>query len=343
MRVTVTGGSGMLGRHLIDRLLSEGHEATSLDLVPATARQPHRQIRGDIRAPADVTAAVAGADVVVHCAAALPSHRAEQIRSVDVDGTRSVLDGCRTAGVERVVHISSTAVYGLPRTVPTPEDHPCQPVDPYSAAKVSAEGICARYRSAGMCVPVLRPKTFLGPERLGLFAMLFEWADEGRNFPVLGKGDIRCQMLDVADLVDAVVAAMTLPPAEVNQTFNLGAAEFTTLRDDFQAVLDAAGHGRRVVALPVKPALATLRALSAARLSPVYKRLVYKLCADSYISIDRAREKLGFNPRHSNRDALLRTYEWWRSTNVPNKARSSGKTHSEPWRQGLLAVAKAAF
>ncbi|MGH2600580.1 MAG: NAD-dependent epimerase/dehydratase family protein [Dehalococcoidia bacterium] len=288
-------------------------EHLSLDVEPASPFGPHRQVLGDVRDARAVADAVSGAEVVVHAAAALPSYRPGEIYSTDVYGTRTVLEASRSAGVGRVVHISSTAVYGLPVQVPTPEDHPKAPVDPYSTAKVEAERICAAYRDRGLCVPVLRPKTFLGPRRLGLFAMLFEWADEGRNFPLLGRGDIRCQMLDVSDLVHAVLAAMTLPDERVNDAFNVDTAEFTTLRDDFQAVLDAAGHGGRVVSLPIGPAIAVLRLLDAARLSPVYKRLIYKLRADSFVSIDRARERLGFQPRYSNRNSLLRTYEWWRS------------------------------
>ena len=343
MRVTVTGGSGMLGRHLIERLLAADHDVVNLDLLPLAGIRGHREIIGDVRDPAAVAEAVTGADVVVHSAAALPSYRAEEITSTDVGGTRTVLDTARKAGVGRVVHLSSTAVYGLPALVPTPEDYAKQPVDAYSRAKVAGEELCQAFRDDGLCVPVLRPKTFIGPGRLGLFAMLFEWADEGRHFPVLGSGNIRCQMLDVDDLVDAVQAAMTLPEERVNTAFNLGATEFTTLRDDFQAVLDAAGHGRRVVRLPVAPALAALRVLDAAHLSPVYKRLIYKLRADSFVSVQRAQDQLDFKPRYSNRESLLRTYSWWRSRPAADRGARSGVTHGEPWKQGALALTKSLF
>jgi nucleoside-diphosphate-sugar epimerase len=344
MRILISGSSGFLGVNLIDALLADGHHVEAFDIAAPPSRLDPALVftRADVRDRAAMRELAARADAVVHCAAALPSHPADLIRSVDVDGTATLLAAARAAGVQRFVHVSSTAVYGLPREVPTPEDAPLLPVDPYSSAKVAAERLAEQARQDGMCVPVLRPKTFLGPGRLGLFAMLFQWADDGRHFPVLGSGRVRCQMLDVQDLVAAVGSALYGPADRVNATFNLGAADFTTLRDDFQAVLDEAGHGRRVVGLPATPALLTLRVLAAARLSPVYKRLIHKLLRDSYVDIGRARARLGFEPRYSNADSVLRAYRWWREQGH-QLARATGRTHREPWKQGALALVKAAF
>jgi nucleoside-diphosphate-sugar epimerase len=351
-RVVVTGGAGMLGSTLVRRLLADGQRVHCVDL-----REPAAEVRGhrglshtvaDVRDEPAMKEALRDADAVVHCAAALPSYPADQIRSVIVGGTEAVLGAAAAGGVPRFVHVSSTAVYGLPKQVPTPEDHPRAPVDTYSAAKAEAEEVAERFRGGDMCLPILRPKTFLGPGRMGLFAMLFEWADEGRHFPVLGRGDVRIQMFDVDDLVDAVVTALTAEPERADDTFNLGATEFGTLREDFQAVLDAAGHGRRVRSLPARPALRALSLLESTGWSPVYGRLLHKLLDDSYVATDKAREQLGFQPRHSNRDAILRTFEWWRAQRTaratgPAERRPDGVTSVEPWRQGALSLAKVFF
>ncbi|MER5352670.1 NAD-dependent epimerase/dehydratase family protein [Kitasatospora sp. NPDC002551] len=342
--VAVTGAAGMLGSRLAERLTADGHRVRGIDLRPG----PGVEVVGDIRDRAALDRALHGADALVHAAAALPSYPDEQIRSIIVDGTRAVLAAARAAGTPRVVHISSTAVYGLPRRVPTPETHPREPVDTYSRAKAAAEEIAERHRAEGLCVPILRPKTFVGPGRMGLFAMLFEWAEEGRNFPVLGRGDVRTQMFAIDDLVDAVVTVLHAPDDVANDTYNLAAAEFGTLREDFQAVLDAAGHGKRVVGLPARPALAVLDTLQRARLSPVYGRLLHKLTADSYVSIDKARDRLGFAPRLSNQDAILRTYHWWRSARHETPAGraagpNAGRTSRDPWSQGLLSAVKIFF
>ncbi|WNF29494.1 NAD-dependent epimerase/dehydratase family protein [Streptomyces sp. C11-1] len=340
MVITITGAAGMLGSRLAERLLADGHEVRGVDLRPG----PLVLLTGDIRDRELMDQALDGADVLVHAAAALPSYPDEQIRSIIVGGTENVFAAAGAAGTPRVVHISSTAVYGLPTIVPTPEEYPREPVDTYSRAKASAEEIAERYRAGGMCVPILRPKTFVGPGRMGLFSMLFEWAEEGRHFPVLGKGDVRIQMFAVDDLVDAVVTVLTAPDEVANDTYNLAAAEFGTLREDFQAVLDAAGHGKRVIGLPARPALTLLNVLQRAKLSPVYGRLLHKLMDDSYVSIDKAKAKLGFSPRLSNADAVLRTYEWWRTArHTAPETGATGRTSRDPWSQGLLSTAKIFF
>ncbi len=345
-RILVTGSSGMLGGNLVRRLCADGADVVGVDLNPP--REPVagvEEIRGDIRNRDLLDRAADGVDAVVHCAAALPSYSDGEIRSVIVEGTRNVLRASLYRKVPRVVHISSTAVYGLPDVVPTPESYPRSPVDPYSRAKAAAEEVCEAFRDQGLCVAMLRPKTFLGPGRMGLFSMLFEWAAEGRNFPVLGRGDVRIQMFGVDDLVDAVVTTLGADLEIANDTYNLGAAAFSTIREDFQCVLDAAGHGKRVVSLPAKPALAMLRALQRYKMSPVYGRLLHKLMADSYVSIDKARDRLGFAPRLSNRQAILETYHWWRMQRaVPRKpSAAAGRTSRDPWNQGALGLVKALF
>ncbi|MFJ6194818.1 NAD-dependent epimerase/dehydratase family protein [Micromonospora sp. NPDC092111] len=341
-RTVVTGASGMLGGFVVRRLADEGVPVHGVDLrAPADAGIPATV--ADVRDRAAMAEAFAGAGAVVHCAAALPSYAPDEIHSVIVDGTRSVLTAARDAGVPRVVHISTTAVYGLPTQVPTPETHPRTPVDGYGRAKAAAEQVADEFRDAGLCVPVLRPKTFLGPGRMGLFAMLFEWAHEGRHFPILGRGDVRIQMCAVEDLTECVLVALRADPADANDTFNVAAARFGTLREDFQAVLDAAGHHRRVVSVPARPAVAALQLLGRARLSPVYDRLLHKLLADSYVSTDKARQRLGFVPRHSNQDALLSTFRWWQAERSRGEAHRAGRTSREPWSQGALRAAKVFF
>lgn len=346
MSVVVTGAAGMLGSYLVTRLAADGYDVTGLDLREAPGAVPHaRHVRGDIRDRGLLAEVTAGGDAVIHCAAALPSYGDGEIRSVIVDGTRSVLTAARDAGVGRFVHISSTAVYGLPSIVPTTEDYPREPVDPYSRAKAEAEEICEQFRAGGLCLPILRPKTFVGPGRMGLFAMLFEWAEEGRDFPVLGRGDVKIQMLAMDDLVEGVVTTLKAADDVANDTYNLAAATFGSLREDFQAVLDHAGHGGRVRSLPARPALAALRLLERTKLSPVYGRLLSKLMDDSYVSIDKATRRLGFRPRLSNQDAILRTYDWWRTERqAGTRARGdSGRTSRDPWKQGALSLAKVFF
>lgn len=151
-------------------------------------------------------------------------------------------------------------------------------------------------------------------------------------------------MLSVEDLVDMVELVLAREPEVAGDTYNIGAAEFGTIKEDFQAVLDAAGHGKHVVSLPLRPALFGLKALERAHVSPVYGRLIDKLRNDSFVSIEKAGERLGFKPRYSNREAILATYDWWREARANTAPdRSSGRTSSDRWRQGALGAVRFLF
>jgi len=340
MRWLVTGGAGFLGINLVRHLLARGDDVVSLDREPFDYPEQPRitEHRGDIRDRAAVERAAAGCDVVVHAAAALPLYPPAEIHSIDIDGTRTVLEA---AGAARVVHVSSTAVYGVPDHHPLIETDDMHGVGPYGIAKVEAERVCERARDRGQTIAIVRPKSFVGPERLGVFALMYEWAREGRDFPILGRGDNRYQLLDVEDLCAAIALAATAPAAAANDVFNIGAAEFTTLRGDFQAVLDEAGHGRKIRSIPVAPAIAALRALERLHLSPLYPWIYETVTEDSFVSIEKAERVLGWRPQFSNRDALIRNYRWYLAH--ADGLGKAGVTHRVPWKQGALALAKLAF
>jgi len=340
----ITGGSGFLGINLCRYLLARGHKVRSLDIAPFDypERSALEIIAGDVRHRDTMKRAMAGVEVVVHAAAALPLSRPEDIFSTDAEGTRIVLKAAFSQGVSRVIFTSSTSVYGIPKHHPLLEEDPLQGVGPYGEAKIAAERHCLTFRLAGHCVPVLRPKSFVGPERLGVFELLYDWAYEGRNFPILGSGDNLYQLLDVEDLCEAIHLCATLDPARANDTFNVAANKFGTMRENFQAVLDRAGHGKHVVSLPARPAIWTLKLLEQLHLSPIYKWIYDTAAQKSFVSIERIEAKLSFAPRYSNRDALIRNYDWY----IAHRDEYRGKTgisHRVPWKKGALQLAKHFF
>ena len=340
----VTGGSGFLGINLIRLLLARGYRVRSLDIADFDYPERDRvdAMLGDIRDTAVVERAMIDVDVVVHCAAALPLSSDEEIRSTDVDGTRLLLEVGFARGISRFVFISSTSVYGIPDHAPIVEDDALHGVGPYGRAKIDAEELCSQYRARALCVPVLRPKSFVGPERLGAFELLYDWAFDGHGFPVLGRGDNLYQLLDVADLCEVILLCMTLDRAIVNDTFNVGANEFGSMRDNFQAVLDRAGHGRHVVSLPARPAVLLLRLFAALKLSPLYPWIYETAAHESVVSIERLQRRLGFTPRHSNRDALERNYDWYVEHRPQFRGRW-GVSHRLPWKRGFLRAVKWVF
>lgn len=342
--VLISGGAGFLGINLCRHLLARGYRVRSMDIAPFDYPEHGvlEVLQADIRDPNAVEHAMSGVDVVVHCAAALPLASREEIRSTDVGGTRTLLRIAARHSIERFIFISSTSVYGIPDHHPVYERDQLRGVGPYGWAKIDAEQLCVEARSQGRCVPILRPKSFVGPERLGAFELLYDWAYSARNFPVLGSGDNRYQLLDVADLCDAIILCLTKDARTVNDTFNVGAKVFGTMRENFQAVLDRAGHGKHVVGLPVAPVIAILRSLEALHLSPLYEWIYKTAARESYVSIERIERQLGFAPNYSNVAALVRNYDWYVAHRGEYRGKS-GLTHRLPWKKGVLALAKVFF
>ena len=343
MRLAVTGGAGFFGYHLAQQL--DGKDGWSVRLLDVV-EPPEDDLEGpadfqkvDVRDREALRAALEGMDAVVHGAAALPLYPREQIVSTNVDGTRNVLEACRDLGIQRVVHISSTAVYGVPKKHPIEEDDPMVGVGAYGETKIEAERICAEFRkpeNGGLTVCVLRPKTFIGTGRLGVFQILYDWVEDGKRIPAIGSGRNRYQLLEV---VDAAVLGLTVAPEAANDVFNIGAERFGTVREDLGALCAHAGSGARVIGTPawlVKPFLAVAEKL---KLSPLYKWVYGTADKDSFVSIERAKSRLGWQPKFSNREALIHAYDWY----LENKDKiptGSGITHRIGWDQGILKLLK---
>jgi nucleoside-diphosphate-sugar epimerase len=346
----ITGGAGFLGINLIRYLLEKGHSVVSYDFED-DFNYPEKEDKrvtvyctkkSDIRDLAYMTKAMTGSDIVIHCAAALPLYSHEDIRTTDIDGSRNVLIAAQRNNIKRVIQISSTAVYGIPDHHPLVENDKLIGIGPYGIAKIEAEKVCEEFRSKNMIVPILRPKSFIGPERLGAFALLYDWASTGHGFPMIGSGNNRYQFLDVYDLCETIYLCATLPMERVNDTFNIGAEEFTTMKEDYQAVLDYAGFGKKVSGFPATPVIWALRLLEVLHLSPLYKWVYETAAKDSFVSIEKAKSILGFNPCYSNKDALIRNYQWYLD-NRDSFAYASGVSHRVPWKQGILGFAKLFF
>ena len=335
----ISGGAGFLGLHLARRLAADRHDVRSLDLVPLDEPGVDvEELRGDIRDEAACRELVDGARVLVHAAAALPirGSRAE-IRSVNVDGTLTLLAAAVEAGVKRVVFVSSTAVYGVPEKHPIEEDDPLEGVGHYGESKIAAEEVCRAFMRRGLECVILRPKTFIGPERLGVFEILFDWIREGRRIYVLGDGANHYQLLAVEDLVEAIVLAAR-KRAAAGETLNVGAKEFGTVRSDLQALIDHAGSSSRITPVPAKPSEVILRGLELARLSPLVEWHYKTAHRDSFVDVALAEQVLGWKPRLSNADALIETYDWYLAHR--HELADGGVTHRVPWNQRALGVLK---
>lgn len=346
-RWLVTGGSGFLGINLIRELVKQGHDVVSLDIEPFTYPDMVDKVEHHIcdvrdREAVDIHMAK-NIDVFMHGAAALPLYKKSDILTTNVQGTRNVLDSASEQGVNRGIYISSTAVYGIPEKHPIFEDDPMVGVGAYGSTKIEAEGIVQDYRKKGMTVTTIRPKSFVGPERLGVFAIFYQWASEGRSFPMIGRGKNLYQLLHVEDLCRSIILSSEYEDKDaVNTEFNIGAKVFSTMREDYQVVLDKAGFGKKIKESPAHLVIFALEILEFFRLSPLYPWVYKTATKDSFVSVEKAEKIMGFTPDYSNKEALLTNYQWY----LDNKAKfekGDGVSHRVPWSQGILGLARHFF
>lgn len=331
--VLVTGGSGYFGSILVERALARGDHVRVLDLNPTEADA--EMVQADVRDLEAVRAASVGVDLVLNNVAQVPLARDRALFwSVNVTGTANVLLAARDAGVGKVVHTSSSAIYGIPEHNPVDEDTPPRPLEAYGRAKLEAEVLCRQAAADGLDVSVIRPRTILGHGRLGLMAILFELVAEGAPVFVFDGGHNRYQLVHADDLADACLRAGDRPGA---RDYNVGATDFGTMRETLEALCEAAGTGARVRSIPSAPARLAMRGLAAVGQGPFapYHWLLYgeSLWFDS----TRATQELGWVPEHSNEAMVIDSYRWFLEHR--GELGGAGRSHHQsPVRMGALRL-----
>jgi nucleoside-diphosphate-sugar epimerase len=333
--VLITGGSGYFGSVLTQAALARGDRVRVFDLNPPADEHAGSVefVAGDIRDRDAVSRACRGIDLVLHNVAQVPLARDRHLfRAVNTLGTAHVLLAARAAGVRKVVHTSSSAIFGIPEQNPVTETSAARPLEAYGRAKLQAEQLCHDAAHAGLDVTIVRPRTILGHGRLGLMAALFELVAAGAPVFVLGRGDNRYQFVHADDLADACLRAGDRPGAT---TYNIGATEFGTMRSTLEALVAHAGTGARVRSLPKTPARLAMQALGRTRLAPFapYHWLLYG--ESLWFETTKATTELGWAPKHSNAAMVTESYDWF-VTHRHELGTPHGSQHQSPVRLGLL-------
>jgi nucleoside-diphosphate-sugar epimerase len=341
MRLAITGGAGFLGYHLCNQLKDRYEEIFILDIVPIEPREYPENAKFfnvDVRRIDQLNEIFCKVDKIVHAAAALPLWKRKDIFEVNINGTKNVLEAAKNNHNERVVYISSTAVYGIPKTHPIYEDGHLSGVGPYGESKIAAENICREYQEQGICVPIVRPKTFIGTGRLGVFQILYDWIASGKKIPLVGNGKNRYQLLEVEDLASAIGLMLDGPKDKVNNIFNVGAEEFKTIFEDVDSLCQFAKTGSRPILVPASLAKPILSFLEKAKMSPLYKWVYDTMDKDSYVSLDRIKDAFGWSAKYSNTEALINSYQWY--LDHKSELKNTGITHRVAWKQGVLGFLK---
>src|SRR3954447_12736891 len=305
--VLVTGAAGFIGSHLAEELVRRGADVRAFvrytsagrwgwldDSDLAAEMEVHA---GDIRDPETLAPAMAGVEVVFHLAAliAIPYSYVTPLAYVrtNVEGTTNVLEAARAAGVQRIVHTSTSEVYGTARTVPIAETHPLQGQSPYSASKIGADKIAESFHAAyGLPVVVLRPFNTFGPRQSARAVIPTIITQALAGLPIrLGAVTPTRDLTLVDDTVDGFIAAGSAPDAP-GRTINLGVGQEIAIGDLAQRILTVMGSSSEIEH-------------DAQRDRPAASE-VERLLSDNAL----ARELLGWTPRHTLDEGLEMTIEW---------------------------------
>lgn len=337
MRVLVTGGSGYLGETVFQKLVERGDTVRVLDIVDNEDRPKHVEfVQGDIRDPDAVKRAVQGMNVVHHNVAQVPLAKdREKFWSVNVDGTRILCAAALRAGVEKVVLVSSSAIYGVPPRNPVDLGVAPAPKEAYGRAKLAGERVADRFIAEGLDVSIVRPRTVLGHGRLGIFQILFEWVRRGRPIYTLGDGSNRYQFVHADDLVDVCLRADRIPGRRV---LLAGADRFGTMRELLEGLVAHAKTGSPIRALPFRATQAAMFVTSKLGLSPLgdYHTLMYG--REMFFDVSETKRVLGWSPRYSNAEMIAESYDWYVSHRDEVLSRKNASHHRSPVRLGVLKI-----
>ncbi|CCM80196.1 MULTISPECIES: NAD-dependent epimerase/dehydratase family protein [Rhizobium] len=333
----VTGGSGYFGELLSKQLLEQGASVRVFDLNPPSMSHPNLEfLKGTILDRDAAKQAVTGIGKVFHNVAQVPlAKEIDLFWSVNRDGTQIIVDASVAAGVEKFVYTSSSAVFGAPDSNPVTEKTEPDPAEDYGRAKLAGELICKKaMQRHGLDVAIVRPRTILGHGRLGVVQILFDWIERGFDVPVLAGGNNKYQFVHSDDLAWACIAASNVRGFAV---YNIGAAEFGTMRELLQGLINHAGTGSRIKSIPMGPTALAANMASMLGLSPLgpYHSLMYG--RSMYFDISKAQKELGYAPRYSNSRMITESYDWYRSN---REALSEGVAshHRSPVKQQMLAL-----
>lgn len=337
MRVLVTGGSGYLGENVVRKLRERGDEVRVFDLVDNEDRpRDVDYVQGDIRDREAVRRALEGVRVVHHDVAQVPLAKdREQFWSVNVEGTRVLLDAADAAGVEKVVLVSSSAIYGVPARNPVDLDTGPRPREAYGAAKLAGERIAQDYIARGLDVSIVRPRTVLGHGRLGIFQILFEWVRRGRPIYTLGGGRNRYQFVHADDLTEVCLRADRLPGPRV---FLAGTDRFGTMGELLSGLVQHAHSRSKIRALPFRTTQLVMAATSKLGLSPLgdYHTLMYG--REMFFDVSETKRLLDWTPRYSNAEMIAESYDWYVANRDLVLSRRGASHHRSPVKLGVLKL-----
>jgi nucleoside-diphosphate-sugar epimerase len=323
VEILVTGGGGLLGRHLVPMLLERGDRVRVLALLGEDVSWLEERgvvvHRGDICREETLAAPMQGVDGVLHLAAMMGSWRPlEDYYAVNVTGTENVCRAALSRGVRRLVHISSWTVYGMGLRNPCSEDLPLRPfAEPYAITKAEGDRVVQRMIvEEGLPAAILRPGTFFGPGDRLHFGRTAARLRAGKGI-IVGRGDNALPLVYVTDVVQGLLLALDHERA-VGQAFNITNDQPLTQEQFMEAIARAIGAPPPRLHVPYRALYAAgwaaerLAMITRSKRQPVLTRHGVKLFGTgNRHAIEKARQDLGYSPRVALREGVRLAASWY--------------------------------
>lgn len=340
----VTGGSGYLGSAIIKKLAEQNEQVISLDILETDEKiQNVRYIKGSVYDENLLDQILANIDYVHHNAALVPLTKSGNLfAKTNVFGTEIILKKSIEHNIKHFSHMSSSAVFGI-QDADSPYTNLSRrnPVDTYGKSKKEGEDIVLAAMSAGIktTFSIIRPRTILGPNRLGIFELLFKWIANGKDIFLIGNSEGLFQFAHLNDIVQASILSSQLCKQGV---FNVGTLEFSSLKEDLKSLIDYSGKSSRIKILPEKLTRNTLIVMDKLRLSPFAEWHYLTYGKPYYFDSRYVFETLKYSPSGSNVDLLIEAYKSYINNNSSYKKEDSinkKSPHKSPLKTGIIDLA----
>ncbi len=306
MKCIVTGGSGYLGSALIEYLSSKTINIVNFD--KSSNKNTHAQfVEGDILDFERLIEITKNVDIIYHCVAKVPiTKNKTDFKKVNTIGTENILNAALKNKVKKIIYISSSAVFGIPKKTPISENDDREPIESYGMSKKEGEDICFKYMDLGLDITIIRPRTILGSDRLGIFSILFDWINENKHIPVINNGENFYQFIDIRDLNEAIYKSSLLSGSNV---FNIGAEKFSTIRDVVSSCIKYADSQSKIKNINNNFFFKLAKLISKTRLIPLQDYHFEVYGKSVFFDISKSKKILEWTPKYSNKDSIINSYQ----------------------------------
>lgn len=323
MNILITGGSGYLGSLLVNKFYENNHQVFNLDILKGN-NQKISNISVDLLDYKNLQEVFLQYkfDIIIHNAAKVPISRSKKsYYENNVLGTKNLLNLYEEHSVKKFVYISSSAVYGVPNKVPITENDIRNPVESYGLSKKIAEDECMKLIGKKN-ITILRPRTILGEDRMGIFSILFTWISMNSKVPVFNNGNNLYQFIDARDFIDAAYLSAF---SDYSGSLNIGSENFTSMRNLIESLISRKKSKSIVKNIDNNYLIKIGKTLSKLQIIPLKDYHFAAYGKDIYFDTSLAKKTLNWNSKFSNVDSLENSYDNF----MINKSKSNNSPHKK--------------